>query len=229
MRADHFSKWWYGLKERNVPRKLWIMRQGHVDPFDGRRAVWVDTIHRWFDYWLYGVQNGIMSEPAVDIETSRDVWETHADYPVPGTQHDRRLPAQRRRGAGLARRRLRAARPRPLTFRDTNLSENNYLSLTSNATQAGQKRMFLSPPLKKPLRMSGTAIVELQASLSKTQSNLTAFVVDYGPSTQTTRSGDGVSTPNPATRTCWGESVPDDIGVLQRDDQAADRPSPSGA
>jgi X-Pro dipeptidyl-peptidase len=37
VRADHFSKWWYGLKERNVPRKLWILRQGHVDPFDGRR------------------------------------------------------------------------------------------------------------------------------------------------------------------------------------------------
>ena len=32
--------------------------------------------------------------------------------------------------------------------------------------------MFLSPPLKTPLRMSGTAIVDLQASLSKTQSNL---------------------------------------------------------
>ena len=89
--------------------------------------------------------------------------------------------------------------------------------------------MFLSPPLKKPLRLSGTAIVELQASLSKTQSNLTAFVVDYGPSTQTTRTGDGVSTPDPATRTCWGESVPDDSALLQGDDQAPARPSPSGA
>jgi len=209
VRADHFSKWWYGLKERGVPRKLWIMRQGHVDPFDGRGEVWVNTIHRWFDYWLFGVQNGIMSEPAVDIETSKDVWETHADYPVPGTsmvdvylRNDGAVQGSLGGSSGGA-----AA---STTFRDNNLSENNYLSLTSNATQAGQKRMFLSPPLKKPLRLSGTAIVELQASLSKTQSNLTAFVVDYGPSTQTTRSGDGVSTPNPATRTCWGESVPDD-------------------
>ena len=24
VRADHFSKWWYGLKARNVPRTLWI-------------------------------------------------------------------------------------------------------------------------------------------------------------------------------------------------------------
>ena len=70
VRADHFSKWWYALEERDVPRKLWILRQGHVDPFDFRREQWVKTIHRWFDYWLYGVQNGIMREPAVDVETS---------------------------------------------------------------------------------------------------------------------------------------------------------------
>ncbi len=109
MRADHFSKWWYGLKERDVPRKLWIMRQGHVDPFDGRREVWVNTIHRWFDYWLFGVQNGIMSEPAVDIETSKDVWETHADYPVPGTQMVDVFLRSNGGGAGFAGRRRPAA------------------------------------------------------------------------------------------------------------------------
>ena len=46
-------------------------------------AVWVDTIHRWFDYWLQGVQNGIMSEPAVDIEESKDVWNSYTDWPIP--------------------------------------------------------------------------------------------------------------------------------------------------
>ena len=99
MRADHLSKWWYGLKERDVPRKLWIMRQGHVDPFDGRRAVWVDTIHRWFDHWLQGVQNGIMSEPAVDIEDVRGrVGDPHG-LADPGHEDDRRLPAERGDGA----------------------------------------------------------------------------------------------------------------------------------
>ena len=111
VRADHFSKWWYGLKERNVPRKLWILRQGHVDPFDGRRAVWVDTIHRWFDYWLQSVPNGIMSEPAVDIEESRDNWKSLHGLADPGHEDDRRLPAARRRRAGRARRRDAAARP----------------------------------------------------------------------------------------------------------------------
>ena len=219
VRADHMSKWWYGLKERSVPRKLWIMRQGHVDPFDGRRAVWVDTIHRWFDYWLQGVPNGIMSEPAVDIEESKDVWKSYTDWPVPGTQMtDVFLQGVDAASQGVLGGSTGGATD-SLTFRDANLSENNMLSLTN--TQAN-KRTFLSAPLKAPLRLSGTPIVELEASLSKTQSNLTALIVDYGPSTQTTRNGDGIGQTQPGTvpRTCWGESVPDDVAVLQGDHQA---------
>ena len=207
VRADHFSKWWYGLKERNVPRKMWILRQGHVDPFDGRRAAWVDTIHRWFDYWLYSVPNGIMSEPAVDIEESANNWKSYTDWPIPGTK----MTDLYLRNDGAAQGTLGGSSggsAASTTFRDANLSENNYLSLTGSQAN---KRMFLSPPLKTPLRMSGTAIIDLQASLSKTQSNLTAFIVDYGASTQTNRNGDGVANTNPQVRTCWGEQVPDDI------------------
>ncbi|MDA0181005.1 hypothetical protein OJ997_11920 [Solirubrobacter phytolaccae] len=213
VRADHFSKWWYGLKERGVKRKLWILRQGHVDPFDGRRAVWVDTIHRWFDHELYGIQNGIDKEPAVDIEESVDNWKSYTDWPIPGTQMTNVFLQSN--GATQTLGGSSGGTDATTTFRDNNLSENNYLNLNSNATQQGQKRMFLSPPLKKPLRLSGTAIVDLQASLSKVSSNLTAFIVDYGPSTQTNRSGDGVSTPANATVSCWGESVPDDTGCFK--------------
>src|SRR3990170_4384838 len=63
VKPDHFSKWWYGLAANDVPRKLWLTQTGHVDPFDFRRAEWVATLHRWFDYWLQGVDNGIMDEP----------------------------------------------------------------------------------------------------------------------------------------------------------------------
>src|SRR5690606_21735827 len=86
VRPDHFSKWWYALAAHNVPRKLWLTGTGHIDPFDFRRAEWVDTLHRWFDYWLHGIDNGIMNEPMVDIERLPDVWETHADWPLPDTR-----------------------------------------------------------------------------------------------------------------------------------------------
>ena len=85
VRPDQMSRWWAGLAANNVPRKLWLSLEGHVDPFEYRRTEWVNTLHRWFDYWLQGVQNGIMGEPRVDIETSADTFTTYADWPIPGT------------------------------------------------------------------------------------------------------------------------------------------------
>jgi X-Pro dipeptidyl-peptidase len=38
VRPDHFSKFWRALKEHDIPRKLWIGRIGHIEPFDFRRA-----------------------------------------------------------------------------------------------------------------------------------------------------------------------------------------------
>jgi X-Pro dipeptidyl-peptidase len=66
--------------------------------------------------------------------------------------------------------------------------------------------VFLSPPLKQDLRLSGVPEVDLQASLDKTQSNLGAIIVDYGPGTQITRSNDGLTLDKTQPKTCYGES-----------------------
>ena len=87
VRMDHMGMWWDALKANNVPRKLWLLRAGHEDPFESRRAEWVDTLHRWFDHYLFGVANGINTEPAVTIENEKDVWGNYADWPIPGTQN----------------------------------------------------------------------------------------------------------------------------------------------
>ena len=127
-------KWWAGLAANNVPRKLWLSLEGHVDPFDYRRAVWVDTLHRWFDYWLQGVPNGIMNEPRVDIETSQGHVGRLRRLAAPGHAARRHLPARHgRRRAGHARRSAPAATTDALTFTDDNLSETNYLSLDEHA------------------------------------------------------------------------------------------------
>ncbi len=59
VRPDHFSKYWEQLRRFDVPRKLWLNGSGHEDPFDFRREEWVDTLHRWFDFWLHDIDNGI--------------------------------------------------------------------------------------------------------------------------------------------------------------------------
>ena len=65
--------------------------------------------------------------------------------------------------------------------------------------------MFLSAKSKNDLHLSGEPQISLRASLSTPQSNLAAFLVDYGAYSKVGRGGsDGVS--NLTTRTCWGDS-----------------------
>ena len=63
VRMDHAGLWWNALSANNVKRKLWLLRAGHTDPFEQRRAEWVNTLHRWFDNQLQGIANGIDTEP----------------------------------------------------------------------------------------------------------------------------------------------------------------------
>jgi X-Pro dipeptidyl-peptidase len=202
VRLDHLAEWWAGLKANGVPRKLWLLREGHVDPFESRRAAWVHELHRWFDEWLYGIDTGIMDEPLVDIEDGPDTWNTYADWPLPTTAPvDVYLRGRAAGGAGAAR--LTSGGDQDvLSWTDGSQTETAMM----NDPEGSQlhRQVFLSRPLTQDLRISGTPVVHLRASLSATQSNLGALLVDYGSAQQITRNGDGIA--DNATQDCWGES-----------------------
>jgi X-Pro dipeptidyl-peptidase len=40
--TNQFGEWWNELAARGVPRKIWLHQGSHVDPFDMRRADWVN-------------------------------------------------------------------------------------------------------------------------------------------------------------------------------------------
>jgi X-Pro dipeptidyl-peptidase len=210
VRPNHMGQWWAGLTAHNVPRKLWLSQEGHVDPFDYRRTVWVDTLHRWFDYWLQGVQNGIMSEPMVDIEQPQgDVWKTYASWPIPGTSDTDVYLSGRSAGTsgwlGLSS----GGATDTESFTDNNGSETAQMN-TPNGSQAN-RLAFLTTKLKSDLHISGTPQLDLHASLSTPQSNLGAILVDYGPFDRPGRGGlEGVS--NTTTRDCVGDSSTDGQG-----------------
>ena len=204
VKLDQLGPWWAGLAANGVPRKLWLLRGGHVDPFDSRRGAWVDTLHRWLDHWLLGVENGIMAEPRVSIEESRDTWRDYADWPLPGaapTQVYLRGTSQATAGElGLSA----GGAVDTLTWTDAPTA-NEAAVMSDPETARSNRRVFLSAPLQQDLRLSGTPVVELRAALDKAQANLGAALVDYGPGTQVTRSGEGIA--NTAVRDCWGAST----------------------
>jgi X-Pro dipeptidyl-peptidase len=201
VRPDHFSKWWYGLARNHVPRKLWLSQEGHVDPFDFRRAAWVEEIHKWFDYWLQGVDNGIMREPMVDIERAPDVWETAADWPLTAARPvDLWLAPSSRT---LSVRPNRPTAP-TLSFQDDPLQRETTMIGNELAVQPN-RLAYVSGPLTAPLHISGTPTVDLQASVDATDTNFGAILVDYGTATRVQRTGDGVITGT--VEDCWGETA----------------------
>ncbi|MFG2076487.1 CocE/NonD family hydrolase [Nonomuraea maritima] len=210
VRPDHFSQFWTELARHDVPRKLLLSQEGHVDPFDFRRTAWVDTLHRWFDNWLQDVPNGIMKEPRVDIERAPDVFTSYRDWPVPGAKETslRFQPAADGGPAGLAVKPPNG-RPVELTFQDDPAQTES--QMLGNLSEAGQNRLvFQSEPLTAPLHVSGTPVVRLHASADQTDTNLGAVLVDLGPQTRVSweTSGEGIRTLS--TEDCWGESSPSD-------------------
>ena len=204
VRPDQMYRWWTGLAANNVPRKLWLSLEGHVDPFDYRRDAYVDTLNRWFDYWLQGIQNGIMSQPRVDIETSADTFTQFADWPLPNTTPTNVFLSGRGTGKSGVLSLTSGGDNDSLAFTDNSLSETNAIT-SPNGSQAN-RLTFLTGKLKSDLHLSGQPIIDLQASLSTTQSNLAALLVDYGPANHVGRGGsDGVT--NTTTRTCVGDST----------------------
>jgi X-Pro dipeptidyl-peptidase len=204
VRTNQLGPWWDALKANDVPRKLWLMRTGHTDPFESRRAEWVDTLHRWFDHYLQGVDNGIEDEPAVTIEDDKDVWNDYADWPVPRTATVTAfLHGTSEAAPGTLSESASGGGARTLSFVGSNFtSETSYMS-NPDGSQAN-RRVFLSKPLEADVRLSGTARLDLKASLSTEQSNLGVLLVDYSatPFAMVTRRGEGIR--DTTTRTCWG-------------------------
>ena len=213
VRADHFSKFWRQLGEYDIPRKLWVGRIGHIEPFDFRRAEWVDTLHRWFDYWLHGIDNGIVDEPMVDVETSVGVWEQHADWPIPTTGNVNVWLRGNADGAGSLSLTPALGAPQTQSFVD---DPNQFeAAMIDNPIQIDENRLvYLSPPLADDLRISGTPVVNLTASSSLDEAYFGAILVEYGPSRQNDRTGDGIRQTT-LPEECFGESSQYDDGCYR--------------
>ncbi|MFD4585246.1 Xaa-Pro dipeptidyl-peptidase [Streptomyces sp. NPDC058434] len=209
VRAKHFGRWWDALAAHGVERKVWLSQTGHVDPFDFRRAEWVRTLHRWFDHYLLGHDNGIDREPMADIERAPGQWSTDRVWPPRSTATTVLRPGS---GdvPGVGTLGLRPARPGATeTFTDDpSLGGNDWAADIDRATPA--KAGFTTRPLSRALRLSGSSRVTVTATPTMSTAHLTAVLVDLGPDTirDHAHAGEGITTL--PQRTCWGASTAGD-------------------
>ncbi|GAB3444440.1 Xaa-Pro dipeptidyl-peptidase [Actinophytocola sediminis] len=192
---------WLDALPTSVPRKLWLSQTGHIDPFDFRRATWVATLHRWFDRWLLGVQNGIETEPAVSVERGVDQWSDTATWPPAGTRTQTVYPvAGSTAGVGTLR-----TTPGTATSSFTDNGAGTPASyIASPSTTSARRVVYSTGTLTTDLRVAGTSRITVAATPSTTTAHLSAYLVDYGPATARSSTGEGIRTLT--TESCWGES-----------------------
>ncbi|WP_433379788.1 Xaa-Pro dipeptidyl-peptidase [Streptosporangium sp. CA-115845] len=206
-------QWWDALAKRNVPRKIWLHQGAHFNPFSfaGRNAEWLRQLHRWFDFHLYGLRNGIMDEPQADVESGPGQWAQHASWPLPGTRDVRLQLAAGQDGRNGT---LGADRPRGRAVVESfvDQSARGAEQLVENAESTDPNRLaYLSSPLARDARLSGTPEVSVRAAFKGGRSPyLTALLVDYG--TDARAYGDVAYG---ATQVCYGQGVPGDTGCAR--------------
>jgi X-Pro dipeptidyl-peptidase len=182
-----FAEWWYRLEDHGVPRKIWLHNGGHggesasSDPDDF--AVYKQTENRWFDYWLFGVQNGITSEPRASIEREDGNYVHEADWPAYGSRHARlKLSADSSTAPGeLSTRSRRRSRDQSFVDNGRELDTDDVLIQSPDSAHPN-RLIYRSPELRRDVRISGTPWVSLEMSIdNRRAANLTAVLVDYGP------------------------------------------------
>jgi predicted acyl esterase len=193
------------LEKLKVPRKGLIGPWAHAYPhfaFPGPQIGFLQEVLRWWDYWLKGVDTGVMDEPMLRA------WMTESVKPA--THHDT-LPG---RWVGEPSWPSPGIKPWRLFLTDGGLREAN-ASLTPRAVcspqmvgkcagdwvpfgrghdQAGDQNeddmrslVFDTPPLDKPIEILGAPIVTLDLASDRPVANVVVRLCDVHPSGESRR------------------------------------------
>jgi X-Pro dipeptidyl-peptidase len=212
VKTKQFAQWWEALQGQ-VPTKLWLHQAGHSNPFNLRMEEWLRQLHHWYDHWLYGIENGIMREPRVDVEQADFSWKTQNAWPARGTRdvtlHLNSGPGGEAQPGTLST----AATSRVVQSMTDQGRTVNANILVDNETEASENRLaYLTPELSKDVHLNGTPMISVKASLEGTSPYLTALLVDYGTDTRAT-SGTSSDT---SQQICYGSGVEGDTGCAFR-------------
>jgi len=181
-----FAEWWYRLDQYEVPRKIWLHNGGHGGQGPGgspAQLAYKATENRWMDHELFGVQNGIMSEPRSTIQRVDGSLSSEADWPAPGTSDATlRLSAPDRDAPGTLSSDVSAAAWVQDFVDEGRTFDTDDVLIQGPDEDRPNRLIYRSPALGANVRISGTPWVNLQMSIqNRNAANLTAVLVDYGP------------------------------------------------
>ncbi len=187
VKTMHTADLWEVINQRDMARKIWIHRGAHVNPTSFRNTEWVEVMHKWMDYWLYRINNGVMDEPMLDIQRPDGSWETHDSWPDADAEAvELHFGPASADAAGTLN--LAAAGGDP-TQAFTDLVQTQ-VNKVGNAHEARPNRLvYVTEPLEQDVRISGTPQLSVKMETTAETALLSAILVDYGQSETVTVTG----------------------------------------
>ncbi|MGB0652403.1 MAG: CocE/NonD family hydrolase [Thermoplasmatota archaeon] len=165
-----------------VPKKGLFHQEGHRYP---PREDYFDLELAWFDYWLKGIENGVMEAPPVEVQLNDDRIRTGNTWPpAPAETTAKRLYL----GPGA----LAGEPPANATEAYTAFNAGSGFVNLANfaapveetvATAAGapHELVYLSPPLAEDLHLAGSAWMHLVAASDQENTYFLFDLVDVAP------------------------------------------------
>ncbi|GAA1335738.1 Xaa-Pro dipeptidyl-peptidase [Saccharothrix algeriensis] len=181
VKGTHYAQWWEALRRNDVPRRIWLHRGGHGEP---ARSDYRPALLRWFDYWLKGVDNGVLREPVAEVEHTTG-WRRLADWPDPAAKPTAlHLTATSATAPGVLA--PEAGTGVAQSFEDRGRTRTAAQLVARPDTADPNRLVFRSAPLAAASRLSGVTTVALKVALeNRDDANVTALLVDYGPAGST--------------------------------------------
>ncbi|WP_431781211.1 Xaa-Pro dipeptidyl-peptidase [Streptomyces chumphonensis] len=179
VKGGQYAQWWEALRAHDVPRKIWLHNGGH-GPAD--RADHRETIARWFDEHVKGLDTGIMDEPTADVQLADGSWHRYPDWPDPAARDTvLRLTTDSATAPGTLSADAAGGGPRQ-GFTDAGRTRDAAALAAAPDRADANRLVYRTAPLEADARLSGVPDVTLRAGVdNRDAANLTALLVDYGP------------------------------------------------
>ena len=159
--------WFEGV---DVPKKLLLTGRTHMErPFHAMH----DEIVRWYDYWLKGIDTGVMDEPAVKYWVNgANHWKTATAWPIPETQWTKLYLHSWGR--------LRAE-PFVEGGRDGYAAPDTFVQMPPTQTRDIQSLRFQTEPLSEDTLVAGPISLTFFAEIDQDDTNWIIVLKDVGP------------------------------------------------
>ena len=174
--------WWKELHD--VPKKLMLTGPAHQE-----RPYHIKYMHsemlKWYDYWLKGIDTGIMDEPPVRYwVTGENKWRYADNWPIPETQYTPFYFDSWER--------LRQEPIDPDAFDGADIPDA-FVQVPPTITNKIEKVRYMTDPLPEDVTIAGPISATFWASLDSDDTNWFVTLKDLGPdySDRTGRPGEG--------------------------------------